>query len=138
MPPISYKYLEKLSREIAEIDTWLASTQAQEDGSASSEDLKALYTKVYSIYQKAVALHQTVVTEGEGDSDFEGLRQEVAKFDYWLAAELNQPSLEEKRAIFTRANAISLKALGIYRTAGQESDEPQEPADDEHPSLSRG
>lgn len=137
MPPISFKYLEKLRKEISELDSWLAGTEAQDDGSASPDDLRALYTKVYSVYQKSVALHQAVAGENEVD-DLEALRLEVAKFDYWLSTELNQPSLDEKRDIFTRANSISLKALSLYRAAGQQSDDPQEPADDEPASLSRG
>jgi hypothetical protein len=138
MPSISYKYLEKLRKEISDLDAWLAGTEAKEDGSANPEDLKTLYTRVYAIHQKSIALHQAVVDEASPEDDFEMLRQDVAKLDYWLATEVSQPNLDEKRDIFTRVNAISLKALSIYRAAGQQSDDPQEPADDEPASLSRG
>ncbi len=138
MPSISYKYLEKIRKEVSDLDSWLGNTQSQESGTANPEDLKALYTKVLALYQKAVALSQAVADEEGTADDFDSLRQDVAKYDYWLAAELTDPTLEEKRIAFTRANAISLKALAIYRKAGQASDDPQDPADDEPASISRG
>lgn len=137
MRPISHKYLEKLHKEATDLDSWLSGTQAQEDGSARPDDLKTLYARSYSIYQKALALHQTTLEEPAENDDFEELRQEVAKFYFWLATEVgNTPNVEERKNVFTRANAISLKALSLFRDAAQQVEDPQEPAGDEHASLS--
>ena len=138
MPPISHKYLEKLQKEVSELSSWLNTTHSQDDGSARPDDLKALYKRVYSIYQKSLALHQTTIEDPVESDELEELRQDVANFDYWLTTEINPESqIEERQTVFTRANAISLKALSLYRSASQTDGHPQEVAgDEEHASLS--
>lgn len=136
MPPISHEFLEKLRKEVTKFDEWLAETTPQEDGTARPEDLKALHGKGFSIYQKALALHQTVDEEALDPDEFEDLRQELNKFNYWLSAKLTRPNAEDLQAIFTRANSVYLKALGLYRAAGTEADGMQEPPGDDHRSLS--
>ncbi len=137
MPPISHKYIEKLQKDFVELSSWLNSTQPQTDGSADPEDLKALYKKVFLVYQKTLALHQTTHEVGSTPDDLEELRQDVANFDYWLTTEISRNSqAEERQSVFTRANGISLKALSLYRSAAQNDGEPQEPAGDEPATLS--
>lgn len=137
MPPISHKYVEKLQKELAELNAWLNNTQPQADGSANPEDLKALYKKVFPIYQKSLALHQATLEVGSTPDELEELRQDVANFDYWLSTEISRNSqAEERQSVFTRANGISLKALSLYRSAAQHNGDPQEPAGDEPATLS--
>ena len=138
MPPISHKYIEKLQKDVADLDSWLSSIQSEDDGSANQDDLKSLYKKVYPIYQKSLALYQTTLEAADQGDEFELLRQDVANFNYWLNAEMSQePQAEERQKVFTRANSISLKALGLYRTAASRNDnDPQEPAGDEPATLS--
>ncbi len=64
MPPISHKYINKLRREVAAFDEWLANTQPQPDGSANVADLQVIFTRANSIYLKALALYRTT---GDGD-----------------------------------------------------------------------
>ncbi len=136
MPSISHKYLEKMHKEVGDLENWLGTTQPQEGDSANPEDLKTLYQKAYAIYQKSLALHQTTV-EPVGGDELNELRQDVVKFDHWLLNEIgSQPGPDELQLIFTRANAITLKALSLFRNASQNDSEPQETAGDEHTSLS--
>ncbi|HEX2914928.1 MAG TPA: hypothetical protein VH186_29310 [Chloroflexia bacterium] len=137
MSTISHKYLEKLRKEVTDLDNWLGSTQPAEDGNARPEDLKNLYGKGYSVFQKTLALYQTTLDTETEQEDFEQLRQEVAKFDYWLSTEVTSPDIAELKNIFTRANAIYLKALSLYRHAAQEVEGPQEIGGEEHASISR-
>lgn len=131
MPPIPHKYLEKLRKDVAELNDWLGATQAQ-DGAARPDDLKALYSKAYAIYHKALVLHQTTIEDPADQDGFDELRQEVAQFDHWLATKAKQPTSEELQDTFTRSNTIYLKSLSLFRNAAQETTEPQEPADDNH------
>ncbi|MEI6044356.1 MAG: hypothetical protein WCS37_08195 [Chloroflexota bacterium] len=59
MPPISHNYLNKLRREVAAFDEWLANTQPQPDGSASVADLHIVFTRANALYLKALALYRT-------------------------------------------------------------------------------
>lgn len=133
MPPISHRLLERLQKEVAELDRWLASTEADNDGSAQRDDLVTLYDKSQLIYRKAQALHETTLEE---PNEFEQLRHDVSKFDYWLSTEVDPNNQEHLQALFTRANSISLRALSLYRSASQNPGDKQEPAGDEPATLS--
>jgi hypothetical protein len=65
MPPISHNYLNKLRREVAAFSDWLASTEADEDGSARVDDLYQVFTKANSIYLKALALYRTTADDAD-------------------------------------------------------------------------
>ncbi len=65
MPPISHNYLNKLRREVASFDEWLASTQPEPDGSAKVEDLHHIFTRANAIYLKALALYRTTADADE-------------------------------------------------------------------------
>jgi hypothetical protein len=73
MPAISHKYLEKLRREVAAFEQWLAQTQAAEDGSASPANLRDAFTKANSIYIKALELYRTT-SENNSEPDEQGER----------------------------------------------------------------
>jgi hypothetical protein len=133
MPPISHKLIEKLQKEVADLDKWLSGTAAQDDGSTRREDLLELHEKSQSIYKKTQALHQTTL---DNPSEFEQLRLDVSKLDYWLATEADPNNPENLQALFTRANSISLRALSLYRAASQVGSEPQDSAGDEPAFLS--
>jgi hypothetical protein len=133
MPPISHKLIEKLQKEVADLDKWLSGTAADDDGSARREDLLELHEKSQSIYKKTQALHQTTL---DNPSEFEQLRLDVSKLDYWLSTEVDPNNPEHLQALFTRANSISLRALSLYRAASQVGSEPQDSAGDEPALLS--
>lgn len=65
MPPISHNYLNKLRREVAAFNDWLASTEPEADGSASVADLHTVFTRANSIYLKALALYRTTADDGD-------------------------------------------------------------------------
>jgi|GEM_PF-1777781 len=71
MASISHKYLEKLRRDVGAFEQWLATTEAQDDGSASVGDLQAAFTKANSIYIKALALYRTTAEDEPGPEDEE-------------------------------------------------------------------
>ena len=73
MPAISHKYLEKLRKEVAAFEQWLAQTQPEEVGSASPANLRDAFTKANSIYIKALELFRTASDNGS-ESDEQGER----------------------------------------------------------------
>lgn len=58
------------------------------------------------------------------------LRREVGVFEEWLGNTKPEPdgsaSAADLQAIFTRANSLYLKALALYRTTGEEGDNPED------------
>lgn len=62
---ISYKYLQKLQREVAAYSEWLADTRPDPDGQAKLEDLQNVFTKANAIYLKALALYRATAEESE-------------------------------------------------------------------------
>lgn len=65
MPPISHNYLNKLRREVAAFNDWLANTEPLEDGSANVADLHTVFTRANSIYLKALALYRTTADDSD-------------------------------------------------------------------------